>query len=61
VLGLTLDLIEGVTQGKKNGNDSAAGMCGKCRVAMLFRRLEGVTCRIDPLPEWPCPRDYNRE
>jgi hypothetical protein len=36
VLGLTLDLIEGVTQGKKNGNDSAAGMCGKCWVAMLF-------------------------
>ena len=61
VLGLTLDLIEWMAQGKKNGIESAAAMCSKRRIAVLFRHLEGTTRRIDSLPERSCPRDHDRE
>ena len=61
LLGLTLDLIEWMAQRKKNGAEAAAGECGKCRVAVLFRHLEGATRRIDPLPERSRPRDHDRE
>jgi hypothetical protein len=61
VLGLTLDLIKGMARRKKNGIESAAGQCSKCRVAVVLRQLEGTTRRFDALSQGSCPREHNRE
>src|SRR5215831_19148370 len=61
MLDLTLDVIEWMARGKKNGTESAAADCSKCRVAVLFRHLEGATRGINPLRERPCPREQSRE
>src|SRR5262245_55830818 len=61
VLGFALELIEWIPQGKKNGAETAGGECGICRVAVLFRHLEGTTCRINALSERSCPRNHNHE
>src|SRR5215470_17591081 len=61
MFGLTLELIEWMTQGEKNGSESPASVRGKCRIAVLFRHLEGATRHIDPLPEGTRPRDDNGE
>src|SRR5262249_45348280 len=61
LLGLTLDLIERVACSKKNGIETAGGYCGKYRVAVLYRHLEGTACRIDRIYEGPCPGEQRRE
>src|SRR6516225_1205978 len=61
MLGLTLDLIERTTNRQKNGTESAARVCRKCWVAMVFRHLEGTARRVDPFSKRPSPRDHNSE
>ena len=43
VLAFALELIEWMAQGKKNGAETSGGERGICRVAVLFRHLEGTT------------------
>src|SRR5262245_60845870 len=43
VLGFALELVEWMAQCKKNGTETAGAECGKCRVAVIFRHLEGTT------------------
>src|SRR6516225_9463221 len=61
VLGLILDSLQLMTQGKKKGSESAAGVSRKCRVTVLFCHLEGTARRVDPFSERSCPRDQTRE
>src|SRR6516165_12337030 len=49
VLGFALELVEWMALGKKNGAETAGGERGICRVAVLFRHLEGTTRRFDAL------------
>src|SRR5262249_32020776 len=60
VLGLKLDLIEWMAQGEKNGTESTAAHCSKCRIAVLFRHLEGTTRWIYRFPERSYPWNHNR-
>src|SRR5215510_9539993 len=50
-----------MAQCEKNGTESTAAHGSKCRVAVLFRQLEGTARRIDPFPQRSCPRNDNRE
>ena len=61
MLGLTLDPIQWMAQSKKKRSESTAGVCSKCRVAVLFRHLEGTARRIDPFLERSGPRDQTRK
>src|SRR5262245_15000726 len=43
VLGFALELVEWMARCKKNGAETAGGERGICRVAVIFRHLEGTT------------------
>src|SRR5262249_32982697 len=61
LLRLTLDLVEGMAQGEKDGGETARGDGGIRRVAVLLRHLEGTARRIDGFPERSRPGDPGRE
>src|SRR5262245_11888919 len=50
VLGFALELVEWMAQCDENGTETARSECGICRLAVIFRHLEGTTRGIDALP-----------